>query len=96
MGIALDAEQIWEEEQHLNKENKWRGKGHIGVLEVDLLFYSLPSVVHYTLIECNLEYQLNGCDFTSLAADSTCGAFIASVLLSLEFRADISCFSLFF
>lgn len=36
--IALDAEQIWEEE-HLNKENKWREKGNIGVLEVDLLFY---------------------------------------------------------
>lgn len=39
MVIALDAEQIWGEEQHLNKEDKWREKGHIRVLEMDLLFY---------------------------------------------------------
>lgn len=37
--ITLDAEQIWEQEPHLNKENKQGGdKGHMEVLEMDLLF----------------------------------------------------------
>lgn len=81
---ALDAEWIWEEEQHLNKEEKWREKGHIKVLEVDLLFYCYTRCcpLHFNRISFRISTEC--CDFTSLAAATTCGAFIASVLLSLK------------